>query len=252
MAAIVTDHARRVAAEARAETRSFLRQRTAVFFTFVFPLIIVGMFGAAVQTSSGSGLFARPQGFYLPGYLAVVVVLTPLTRVGGSVARYRSDRRFEKLGTTPLGRVDWLLAHVLVNVLFVGCASLLVVGLLVTLVGVSISLSPLLPVFLVLGIGLFCSLGAIIGHVADSEDGVVAASNGLGVPLLVLSNTFVPLSKLPAAVRPVIRVLPLTPFAHGIRLLTYGGSGSVLAQLGLLVVWTGAAFGVAVWLFSWS
>lgn len=248
----VRHHAHRVAAEARAEVRSFLRQRTAVFFTFVFPLLVVGLFGAAVQATGGRGLFARPQGYYLPGYLAVVIVLTPLTRVGGSVARYADGRRFEKLVTTPLARVDWLLAHVLVNVLFVGLSCLLIVVGLLTVTGARVGSSPLVVGFVVLGIALFCCLGAILGSLADSEDGVVAASNGLGVPLIALSNTFVPVATFPPLVRPVVGVLPLTPFAHGIRLLTYGGTGSVALQLGLLGVWTVLAFVGAVVLLPWS
>lgn len=92
---------RRFRAEFTAEWRSFLRRRTAVFFTFLFPLIIVVILGALVRTAgTGRGLFARDPAFYVPSYLAVVVLFTPLSRVGSAVARHREGARFEKLATT--------------------------------------------------------------------------------------------------------------------------------------------------------
>lgn len=58
----------RVGAEASAASRSFLRRRTAVFFTFGSPLILAAILGAVVQTNpTGSGLFGHPTGYYVPG-----------------------------------------------------------------------------------------------------------------------------------------------------------------------------------------
>ncbi|MFB6129848.1 MAG: ABC transporter permease, partial [Salinigranum sp.] len=188
----MTGYARRIRAEAVAEGRSFLRRRTAVFFTFFFPVIIVGIFGLLIQTKpTGGGLFAKPQSYYVPGYLAVVVVLTPLSRVGSTVARHRSERRFEKLVTTPLSRAEWLVAHTLVNIGLIGVAGVILMAVLAVLGKAPTSMSPaavvLFLVFLALGIAMFCAFGSIIGSIADSEDGVIAASNGLGIPLVFLA-----------------------------------------------------------------
>ena len=88
----------RVLATTRAGWASFLRRRTAVFFTFFFPAIIVVIFGALVGTQpTGGGLFAEPTGWYLAGYLGVVVLFTPLSRVGSEVSRHREGAQFEKL-----------------------------------------------------------------------------------------------------------------------------------------------------------
>jgi ABC-2 type transport system permease protein len=231
----------RVRGEFVAASRSFLRRRTAVFFTFVFPFLIVLIFGVLVQAQAAGGLFAEPAGWYVPGYLAVVVLFTPLSRVGSEVARHREDNRFEKLATTPLSRTEWLLAGTLVNVAVIGAAGLLLLGLLVGLTGVSLPLSPallLLVPFVVLGVALFCGVGALLGALADSQDGVIAASNTVALPLLFLSETFVPRELLPAWLP--TELSPLTYFSRGVRAVTYSGeptgTGDPAAMLAVLAV----------------
>ena len=139
-----------------AASRSFLRRRVAEFFTFFFPAILVGIFGVLVRTdAAGVGLFTKPASYYVPGYVAVVVLFTPLSRVGSEVARHREHNRFEKLATTPLTRGEWLLAQTLVNVGIIGVATVLVLGLTTALTGASIVLSPLLLVYVPVGVACF-------------------------------------------------------------------------------------------------
>ncbi len=226
----------RVGAAASAAWHSFLRRRTAVFFTFFFPVILIVIFGVLVGTRpTGGGLFTEPPAYYVPGYLAVVVLFTPLSRVGSTVARHREGNRFEKLATTPLTRPEWLLAQTLVNVLIIGLASLLILGLVVLLTGANVALSVIAVPFVVVTVALFCGMGALIGSLADSQDGVIAASNSLALPLLFLSDTFVPPELLPEWFRPVMNLSPLTYFARGVRAVN-GGTGSWQFELGILCV----------------
>jgi ABC-2 type transport system permease protein len=238
----------RIAAETTAAWRAFTRRRTAVFFTFFFPVIIILIFGALVGTEpTGGGLFAEPAGYYIAGYLAVVVLFTPLSRVGSEVARHRDGNRFEKLATTPLTRTEWLLAQTLVNVVVIGLASILILALVLVVTDATFAFSPLVVPYLAFAVALFCGFGAILGRVADSQDGVVAASNGVALPLLFLSETFVTVEMLPSWFVPLMDLSPLTYFARGIRAATYrptgelppvGGTGLVGADpyLNLLVL----------------
>ncbi|MFB6102697.1 MAG: ABC transporter permease [Haloplanus sp.] len=218
---------RRVRSAFLAALRAFIRRKTAVFFTFFFPVLLILIFGALVQTQpTGGGLFAREPVYYLPGYLAVVVVFTPLSRVGSTIARHRDGNRFEKLATTPLRRWEWLFAHTLVNVAIIGLAGLLLFVLVLAVTGAQVVVGPtllLLVPLVVVGVALFCGLGAIIGRVADSQDGVIAASNAVALPVWALSETLVPPSMLPAWFEPVTAVSPLTYFARGVRAVAAGG-----------------------------
>ncbi|MFB6108908.1 MAG: ABC transporter permease [Haloplanus sp.] len=239
--------ARRIHAEFDASLHAFLRRRTAVFFTFFFPALLVLIFGALVQTRpTGGGLFARDPAYYLPAYLAVVVVFTPLSRVGSTVARHRDGHRFEKLATTPLARWEWLFAHTLVNVVIIGAAGLALFVLVVGVTGAVVPLGPRLLLVVpavVAAVALFCGLGSVIGRVADSQDGVIAASNSVALPVWALSETFVPPDMLPAWFRPVTALSPLTYFSRSVRAVT--GTGGDWATNAAVLVVLAVAFFVA-------
>ncbi|ELY44522.1 ABC transporter permease [Natronorubrum sulfidifaciens] len=243
----------RIRAETSAGWRSFVRRRTAVFFTFFFPVILIVIFGALVRTDpADGGLFAEPAAYYVPGYLAVVVLFTPLSRMGSEVARHREGNRFEKLATTPLTRGEWLLAQTAVNAVIIGLASLLILGLVIILTGAEIVFAPILIAYVLIGVVCFCGLGAILGSYTDSQDGAIAASNAIGLPLLFLSETFISLEQLPGWFEPFVNLSPLTYFARGVRAATYAEAGvadvagidPVLANLGILVVVAAVVFAI--------
>jgi len=236
--------AARVAAEAGAAWRSFVRRRTAVFFTFFFPVILILIFGALVRTDpTGTGLFTEPPGYYVPGYLAVVVLFTPLSRVGSTVARHREGNRFEKLATTPLTRAEWLAAHAAVNAVIIGAAGVLLLGIIVAVTDAAVRPSPWLVPLVALGVVLFCGIGAALGRIADSQDGVIAASNTIALPMLFLAETFVTPDLLPGYALPLVDLLPLTYFSRGVRAATYYGT-SPAVDLAVLTALAALAFAV--------
>lgn len=230
---------RRVRAESTAAWYSFFRRRTAVFFTFLFPALLVLIFGALIQTQSADGgLFAEPTEFYIAGYVATVVLFTPLSRVGSEVARHRENNRFEKLATTPLSRAEWLFAHTAVNVVVIGVASLLILLMVVGLTDATLPLAPsllvLLP-FVAFTSALFCGVGALLGRISDSRDGAIAASNGIAFPLLFLSEAFVSGEMFPAWLLPILERSPVSYFARGVRAVTVDPTGSWLPELAVLI-----------------
>lgn len=247
----------RVRSEARAAYTSFVRRRTAVFFTFFFPVLLIAIFAGLISTGGGgTGLFSQPPGYYVPAYLAVVVLFTPLSRVSSEVARHREGARFEKLATTPLEKWEWLFAQTLVNVALIAAASVLLLLALLA-AGASFALSPWFVVFVPAVSVVFCGVGAVLGSLADSQDGAIAASNGVAIPLLFLSDTFLSPAALPGWFAPVMNLSPLTYFARGVRAATYSGAtpgwpGSVTAEFAVLLALAVAAFAVGAALIPWT
>jgi ABC-2 type transport system permease protein len=162
------------------------------------------------------------------------VLFTPLSRVGSEVSRHREGGQFEKLTTTPLRRWEWLLSQTVVNTAIIGLASLLLLALLLGATGADLALSAetlLVVPFVVLGVATFCAVGSILGSVVSSQDGVIAASNGLAIPLLFLSEAFVPADLLPEWLP--LGLSPLTYFTRGVRAVTFDSASATSSVLGV-------------------
>jgi uncharacterized protein YegP (UPF0339 family) len=198
-----------------------------VFFTFFFPVLIVVIFGALVGTRpTGGGLFAEPPGYYVAGYLAVVVLFTPLSRVGSTIARHRDGNRFEKLATTPLRRWEWLLAHTLVNVAVIGLAGLLLFVLVIVVTGAEVVVGPTLLALVplvVVGVALFLYT-TTLGRPPAAEGGTYWSVREVAI---VLAAGGVPLIFGGIAIR-----LPLRRAANR---LSYLGIAVCLVSLGWFV-----------------
>lgn len=230
----------RLRAEVALEARSFLRRRTALFFTVVFPVLVVVAFALAIRAGEGELLGAEAS-FFLPGYVALLVVFTPLSRLSGSVPRDREAGRLEKRATTPLRRWEWLLARIVVagGLALVPAVAVLLVGGWLTEATVAPSpwLVPLAGSVLV----TFAGVGVVIGRLSDSEDGAIAVANAVGFPVVFLSDTLLPPTVLPAWAEDLLVLSPVTHFARASRAALAGASPDPTA-LGVLAVSAAVAF----------
>ena len=78
------------------ETRSYFRSPDAVFFTFLFPVIMLGIFTAAFSSSGdiqpGPGAEGVSVGaYYLPGMLAAGMLLSGVQNLAVNIAGEKSD-----------------------------------------------------------------------------------------------------------------------------------------------------------------
>lgn len=236
----------RLRAEMTAELRSFVRHRTALFFTFVFPILIVVAFVAAIRAGDGTLLDAEAA-YFLPGYLALVLVFTPLSRIDGSVPRDLAAGRLEKLATTPLTPVEWLLARTVVTGALAAGMGVVLLAIALAATPATATPSPWLVPLAAAVVVTFAGVGAIIGRLADSEDGAIAVGNAVGFPVVFFSETLVPPGVVPGAVRPVLELSPVTHFARAARTALAGGTPppGELALVGLVAV---VAFALGAWL----
>ena len=235
---------RAIQAETHAALLTFFRRPTAMMFTFLFPVILVVIFGALIRSEpTNGGLFTEPATYYIPGYLAVVVLFTPLSRISATVVRYRNGRQFEKLATTPLTRTDWLIAHTIVTIGVVMVAAVLILVLIAILTEATFPWSPVLVPFVIVGTALFAGIGACIGRLMSTEDGAIAVANTIALPMLFLADTFVPPALLPEWFSPVIALMPLTYFSRGVRAATMETNGW-MGELVILLILAAVAMGL--------
>lgn len=238
---------RRVAAQARFETRTLLTNGEQLLVSVVLPaLALVGLALASVP-DLGPG---RRVDVATPGVLALAVVSTAFT---GQAIASGFDRRagvLRLLGTTPLGRSGLLFGKALA-VLSVLAVQVVVLGVVGLVLGWRPVVAGLLPglVGLLLGTGTFVALALLLAGTVRAE-AVLAVANLVWVLLLGL-GVLLPTARLPSALGVLARVLPSGALGDALRSALVDGTWP-WARWGVLLAWGVLASAAAVRWFRWS
>jgi ABC-2 type transport system permease protein len=240
--------ARRVLRQARFEAGTLLRNGEQLLVSVVLP---VGALVALALTQSPSLGAGRRIDIAVPGVLALCVVSAAFTSQAIATGFDRRASVLRLLGTTPLGR-DGLLAAKVVATLVLE----LIQWVLVAAVGLALGWYPAAAglgyavLFLLLGTWAFVALALLLAGVLRAE-GVLAVANLVWVLLLVVGGVVVPRAELPAALSPVVGLLPSSALGDGLR-TALGSGGLALQGVLVLLVWAVGATVLASRTFRWS
>jgi len=237
------------------EMKLFVREPLGAFFTLIFPVVLLLIFGAVFgnHTSGAAG----DVGFVdaaTPGYVALVIATSGLLSLGINVARYREQGILRRLRVTPLRPGAVLAAQVaaLFVVTTIGVGMLLATGRALFGLHCAGTPGPLAAAFAISCATMF-ALGMALASVAASARAAQAVGMAIFYPMIFLSGAALPRELLPDGIRRAAVVLPLT---HVVTLLQAAWSGtpwttqlSTIAVLGLTTV---TASAVAVWSFRWE
>jgi len=83
-------------------------------------------------------------------------------------------------------------------------------------------------------------------------EATLAAANLIYLIMLGLGGVLFPLTKFPAAVRPVLRLLPAGALSDGFRSVLAHSGGLPLTDLLVLCAWALVAIGIATRTFRWE
>lgn len=246
---------RLVARQIRYENRSFWRNPAAAFFTFVFPLIFMVVFNAIFgkQSFGTDGLTAAA--FFTPAIVAFSVVNACYTNLAMTVTAVREEGILKRVRGTPLPAWIYLVGRiglaVLVGLLLVVVVS--VFGAVVYGVPFPFERLPQLMLVLLAGTACFCALGLAISGLVPNERAAPAVVNATILPLLFISDIFIPLDKT-SALAQIANIFPVRHLATALQSIwTPQISGSLdVVDIAWLAGW--AVFGLVAALrtFSWE
>lgn len=236
-----------------AVARSHVRDRITLFFTFLFPLIFLMVFGVLFDDLPDG---REAIGFLAPGVLCWAVANGAVFGVAYTLVQWRESGVLRLLRMTPTSVLTVLSSRFVVavgvalaqTVFFVGIAVLPPLGLRLGSQAVFV-----LPVVLC-GVMAFFAIGMVIGSYGTSSEAIAAVANFLLVPMAFLSGTFYPLDQAPGWLQGVAKVLPLHYMIEGTSGVLTGTDGprsTVLPCLALLG-FTLLMVGFAAKLFRWS
>ena len=238
-----------VAAQTAAEVRMTLRRGESLLLTLGIPVLLLVFFSLVDVLPTGTN---DPVDFLAPGVLALAVMSAAMVGLAISTGFERQYGVLKRLGTTPLGRGNLLIAKIgaILLVEIVQFAVLIAVGFALGWRPAASGMAPGL-VAVLLGTAAFAGLGMCMAGRWKAEL-VLAGANGLYLVLLLVSGMMIPLSKLPGPLRAIARLLPsaaLAELLHGT--LTTGASVPARAWV-VLIIWSIGAPALAARLFRWE
>lgn len=258
------------AARVAYETKTYFRAGDTVFFTFLFPMVLLGIFSVAFDGLGPVG--ANPDGtggisqaaYYLPGMIAAGILLSGVQNLGVDIAVERGDGTLKRLAGTPLPVLSYFLGK-LGQVLVTSLAQVILLMLLARLAfGVQLptDVGHWFTFAWVYALGIMTSaiLGIAISRLPRSGKSATAV---IIPPLLVLqfiSGVFLGFTMLPTWLQAVASVFPLKWIAQGMRAAflpeqfasaEQGGSWNLPIVALVLGIWLVAGLVVCRVTFRW-
>jgi len=238
-----------------AELRLNLREPMMVFWSFAFPALWVSLFGF---------IFSEPMpgfeyeglnyaNFLLPGGIGLIIIASAFIGMSTTLTTYRETGVLKRLRVTPLRTSTLALSFALSQSIFIalGIVVLFVVGKIFFDVQVLGSWAALVGIT-VFGMFTFLALGSAIGSLSRSPRAANLISMLIYMPMLFLSDMFLPISMFPSGLQPICKALPLTPLNILLRDIVYGAPLDELWQLGIMAGWLIFGIIITVRFFRWE
>lgn len=190
--------------------------------------------------------------FIAPALIGLIVQNIPTVLVAIAVSKERERGTFEQLIATPIGHLDILIGKLLTYVLIAIIDAALVIFLAVFMFDLIIRGSVILvAVFVVIYITASLGLGIIVSVKSRNQAQAIQGSMMLFIPTVFLSGAFYPLESMPAFIRPISYLIPLTHMNHALRSVMIKGVGiaNVTDDLVILSIYSLLLAVIAIKLF---
>jgi ABC-2 type transport system permease protein len=224
------------------EIKLFLREPIGAFFTLVFPLMMLFLFGT-IYGNDPSPYF---NGYgtvdvSVPAYTAMIIGTTGIMSLSITMSAYREKGILRRLRATPLRPQVILVAQVVVIFMMTVAGMLLLILAGKLFYNLRFDGNPIsIALAFVLGSLSFFSLGFVLASVMPTARTAQVVGMVIFYPMLFLSGAGLPLEMLPDGVRKISDFLPLTHVVTLLRGLWIGDAWNlhmteVIVLAGLLV-----------------
>lgn len=222
------------------EWRLLLREPAAVFFTLIFPLLLMSLFGSVFGNEPNPELGGLGSvDLSTPGYIALIIGTTAFMGLPSTLANYRDQGILRRLRATPVPALTILGAQFFVNLIMSALGTVILITVGRVWFGLQLPDAPLALVaaFLICCVSLFAA-GMLLASVLPTARVAQAVGTAVFFPMLFLSGAAMPRQFMPDTLRSVSEVLPLTRVVMLLNDLWFGGhwNTGALAMLGGVLI----------------
>lgn len=237
------------------EAKLFLREPVGAFFTLVYPLMMLFLFGIIYSNQPASESGSQGTiGALIPAFTAMIIGITGLMSTTITMATYRENGILRRLRTTPVSPLVVMAAQVLVvfSMTSLGMFLLVTAGKLVYHVQFQGSVLSMLGGFVLSSLSFF-GIGFILAGIMPTARTAQIVAMVLLYPMLILSGAAWPRELMPATIARFSAFLPLTYVVNLLRGLWTGEAWSqhttnVVVLVGILV----AGVLISIKTFRWE
>jgi len=236
------------------DLKLYLRNYIATFFTFVFPLLMLVLFGG-IYGNKPEPIFGGygSMDITVPGYIATLIIgTTAFMSLPMDLAFQRQLGVLRRMRATPLHPAMVLGSKMITNLLVAIAGTVLMVFAGAVLYQAYIPVN-WLPVLLGILLSCLClfSLGFALASLVRSANAVRAVSFIVFYPMMFFSGGTIPGQFLPQTVQNLAQAMPLTYTVNLVRDLWFGKGWDLTAVI-VLVGFTVAGILVSVRFFRWE
>lgn len=239
----------------RMEARLFLREFFGVFFGLAFPLIMLFLFGSIFGNTPNPFFGGYGSVDVLtPAYIAMLIGTSGLLSLTITISSAREYGILRRYRATPLRPQTILLSELLVLffMLVLGVVLLIVCAKLVFHLRFAGSLLSVSGAFLLGSLSFYC-LGFVLAGLLPTARAAQSVAMLIYFPMLFLSGAAIPREEIPATLRQVARILPMTEVVNLLRGLWVGDPwGKHLGEVVYLAAVAAVGLALAVKTFRWE
>jgi len=239
------------------QIKRFLRMRARVTSSILMPFLFLAFLGLPLRFIPAGGMPGMPAGidfldFLAPGIVGMTLLFAA-TMSGASVIWDKEFGFLKEVLVAPVNRFSIILGRSLGGMTTAIIQALIVVAIAVAM-GVKISSASgffLSIVFMILTCATFTGFGLILATKLGNTEGFMSITSLIIMPIFFLSGAFFPLAAMPAGIRHIMYVNPLTYGVDGLRGTLVGGAAFPLwLDFTVLLVLSIALASFGAYLFS--
>jgi ABC-2 type transport system permease protein len=237
------------------EFKLYIRQPQAAFFTLIFPVLLLFMFGSIYGNKPTPFFGGRGMvDVSTPAYFAMIIGSTGLMSIPISVSSYRERGVLRRFRATPLRPVSIIGAQVAVNFVMTlaGAVLLVIAAWLVYHMQFKGAVGAVL-IGLALSTLSFFAIGFLVASLARTSRISTVLGMLLYFPNLFLSGATVPKEIFPAAMRSASKIFPMTHVVNLMQGLWFGDPwGKHLTEVAVLAGFLIVGVVVSAKAFRWE
>lgn len=235
------------------DLKGMLRSKLAMFWTFVFPLLLLYV---QTQLNGRSGALSESELVKIcVGLIAIVVTSTALMGFAAPLVQAREIGILRACLLWPLPRVATLAAMASARLVITMLAAGLLIAVATSGLGLALPKAPFLSlVVLLAGTLAFLAIAVLLGARGANTQSAIALCNMVYFAFIFSGEIFFDALQLPPMAASVLAFLPVNALVHALTLSysSHHAWNSMMQPMVVVVSWGGIAGAIATRIFWWE